>query len=58
MKMLNVALIITLMLISGVALAEKGSGQKNMIVKYEPVTTQLDSGPRADITFREGTRSP
>jgi len=58
MKMLNAVLMITLVLISGVALAEKGADPKSTIVKYEPATTQLDSGPRADSTFREGTRSP
>lgn len=46
MKMLNATLIITLALISGVAFAERGSGEDNEIVYPESASSQQDSGAR------------
>ena len=46
MKMLNAALIIALTLTSGVALAERGSGEDNRIVFPGSTSTQLDSETR------------
>lgn len=40
MKMLNAALIIALTLSSGVALAERGSGEYNRIISTESTLTQ------------------
>ena len=46
MKMLNAALIIALTLTSGVALAERGSGDDNRIVFTGSTFTQHDSDVR------------
>ncbi|BBI48838.1 hypothetical protein HORIV_12590 [Vreelandella olivaria] len=46
MKLLNSALIIALMLSSGVALAERGSDEDNRIIYPESTSTDLDSGER------------
>ncbi|MBS3666347.1 hypothetical protein [Vreelandella boliviensis] len=46
MKLLNAALIIALMLSSGVALAERGSDEDNRIIYPESTSTDLDSGAR------------
>ncbi|UZH12040.1 MULTISPECIES: hypothetical protein [unclassified Halomonas] len=46
MKMLNAALIIALTLTSGVALAERGSGEDNRILSPESTATQHDSDIR------------
>lgn len=46
MKMLYTALIIALTLSSGVALAERGSGEDNRIISPESTSTQHDSEVR------------
>jgi hypothetical protein len=46
MKMLNAALILALTLTSGVALAERGSGEDNRIISPESTTTQHDNDIR------------
>lgn len=46
MKLLNAALIIALVLSSGVALAERGSGEDNRITYPESTFTDLDNGTR------------
>ncbi|MGY0553944.1 hypothetical protein ACW17M_12120 [Vreelandella sp. 2A-K22] len=46
MKLLNAALIIALVLSSGAALAERGSGEDNRITHPESTSTELDSGAR------------
>lgn len=46
MKMLNAALIIALTLASGVALAERGSDEKNGIISIESTSVQHNSDTR------------
>ncbi|MCD1586704.1 hypothetical protein K7H09_11790 [Halomonas sp. IOP_14] len=46
MKLLNAALIIALILSSGAALAERGSGEDNGVVYSESKSTGADSGTR------------
>lgn len=43
MKVLNATLVITLLLVSGVALAERGSGEDNEIVYPESASSQQGS---------------
>lgn len=57
MKILNAALVIALTLASGVALAERGSGENNRIISPESASTkQQDSQARhlspSDLTDR------
>ncbi|WP_249979206.1 hypothetical protein [Vreelandella olivaria] len=47
MKMLNIALMMTLMLISGVALAERGSDKDNEIAYPESTSTSTSSETRS-----------
>lgn len=46
MRILNAALVVTLTLISGVALAERGSSEDNKIVYPESAPSKQDSGAR------------
>ncbi|MBS3666348.1 hypothetical protein [Vreelandella boliviensis] len=43
MKVLNAILVVTLLLVSGVALAERNSGEDNEIVYPESASSQQDS---------------
>ncbi|WP_286903263.1 hypothetical protein [Vreelandella sedimenti] len=56
MKMLYAVLIIALTLVSGVALAERGSGEGVRIISPESTSTQQDSEARhfspSDLTDR------
>lgn len=56
MKILNAVLVISFMLVSNAALAERGSGEDNRIAHPESSSTQKDSEDRnfspSDLTDR------
>ncbi|EHA16815.1 hypothetical protein [Halomonas sp. HAL1] len=58
MKMLNAVLMITLVLISGVALAEKGAAEDSRVVYSESKSPQQGSGTRSLSPSELRVRNP